>query len=149
VGPALEVVGVSIPFTTLAVVVAQVFVAAPFYIRAARAGLQGVDRDLEEAAAVDGASGARVIRRITLPLSAPAIGAGLVLAWARALGEFGATIMFAGNVEGRTRTLPLLVYSEFQSSIDAAAAAAAVLVVAALAVLVAVRLTHWRAVLGS
>jgi molybdate transport system permease protein len=146
-GPALEVVGISVPFTTLAVVVAQVFVAAPFYIRAARAGLQGVDRDLEEAAAVDGATGGQVVRRITIPLAAPALGAGLVLAWARALGEFGATIMFAGNVEGRTRTLPLLVYSEFQDSIDAAAAAAAVLVVAAIGVLIAVRVTRWRSIL--
>ena len=146
-GPALEAAGISIPFTTLAVVVAQVFVAAPFYIRATRAGFQAVDRDLEEAAAVDGASGAQVIRRITVPLAAPALGAGLVLAWARALGEFGATIMFAGNVAGRTQTLPLLVYSEFQGSLDAAVAAAAVLVVAAVGVLVAVRLTHWRSVL--
>jgi molybdate transport system permease protein len=148
-GPALDMVGVSVPFTTLAVVVAQVFVAAPFYIRAARAGLQGVERDLEEAGAVDGATGAQVVRRITVPLAAPALGAGLVLAWARALGEFGATIMFAGNVAGRTRTLPLLVYSEFQDSIDAAAAAAIVLVIAAVGVLVAVRLTHWRAILPS
>jgi molybdate transport system permease protein len=146
-GPALEVMGISVPFTTLAVVVAQVFVAAPFYIRAARAGLQGVDDDLEEAAAVDGATGGQVVRHITIPLAAPALGAGLVLAWARALGEFGATIMFAGNVEGRTRTLPLLVYSEFQDSIDAAAAASAVLVVAAVGVLVAVRVTRWRSVL--
>jgi molybdate transport system permease protein len=146
-GPTLEMVGLSIPFTTLAVVVAQVFVAAPFYIRAARAGLQSVDRDLEEAAAVDGASGAQVVRRITIPLAAPALGAGLVLCWARALGEFGATIMFAGNVEGRTRTLPLLIYAEFQDTLDAAVAAATVLVIAAVAVLFAVRLTHWRSIL--
>jgi len=147
VGPTLELVGISIPFTTLAVVVAQVFVAAPFYIRAARAGFQGVDRHLEEVAAVDGASGARVVQRITLPLAAPALAAGLVLAWARALGEFGATIMFAGNIAGRTRTLPLLIYSEFQSSLDAAVAAASVLVVAAVGVLLALRLTHWRSIL--
>ena len=146
-GPALEVVGLSIPFTTLAVVVAQVFVSAPFYIRAARAGLQAVDRDLEEAGAVDGASGAQVVRRITIPLAAPALAAGLVLAWARALGEFGATIMFAGNIAGRTRTLPLLVYAEFQDTLDAAIAAATVLVIAAVGVLFAVRLTHWRSVL--
>jgi molybdate transport system permease protein len=146
-GPALELAGLSIPFTTLAVVVAQVFVSAPFYVRAARAGLQSVDRELEEAAAVDGASGPAVVRRITIPLAAPAIGAGLVLAWARALGEFGATIMFAGNIAGRTRTLPLLIYSEFQDTLDAAVAAASVLIVAAIGVLVAVRLTHWRSVL--
>jgi molybdate transport system permease protein len=147
--PALEVAGLAIPFTTLAVVVAQVFVAGPFYIRAARAGLEGVDRHLEEAAAVDGASGAQTVRRITVPLAAPALAAGLVLAWARALGEFGATIMFAGNIAGRTRTLPLLIYGEFQDTLDAAVAAASVLVVAAVAVLLAVRLTRWRAILPS
>jgi molybdate transport system permease protein len=147
VSPALDLIGLSVPFTTLAVIVAQVFVSAPFYIRAARVGLQTVDRDLEEAAAVDGASGAQVVRRITVPLAAPALGAGLVLAWARALGEFGATIMFAGNIAGRTRTLPLLIYSEFQDTLDAAVAAATVLVIAAVAVLFAVRLTAWRSVL--
>jgi len=146
-GSTLELAGLVIPFTTLAVVVAQVFVSAPFYVRAARAGFQGVERELEEAAAVDGASGAQVLRRVTIPLAAPALGAGLVLAWARALGEFGATIMFAGNIAGRTRTLPLLVYSEFQDTLDSAVVAAGVLVLAAIGVLVAVRLTHWRAVL--
>jgi len=138
---------VSIAFSTIAVVVAQAFVAAPFYIRATRTGLAGVSREYEEAAAVDGASASQVIRHITVPLAAPAIGAGLVLAWARALGEFGATIMFAGNIAGRTQTLPLLVYTEFQGSLDAAVVAACVLVLAALGVLVAVRLTHWRSVL--
>jgi molybdate transport system permease protein len=146
-GPTLELAGLSIPFTTLAVVVAQVFVAAPFYIRAARAGIQGVERELEEAAAVDGATGWQAVRRVTLPLAAPALGAGVILAWARSLGEFGATIMFAGNVAGRTQTLPLLVYAEFQASLDASVAAAMILVIAAIAVLLAVRLTHWRAVL--
>ncbi len=92
---------------------------------------------------MDGASENAVLARITLPLAGPAIGAGLVLAWARALGEFGATILFAGNIEGRTQTLPLLVYSEFQDSLDAAIAAATILVLAALGVLVAVRLLRW------
>jgi len=146
-GPTLELLGITVPFTMLAVVIAQVFVAAPFYIRAARAGLQGIERDLEEAAAMDGASGVQVVRRITVPLAAPALGAGLALAWARALGEFGATIMFAGNIRGTTQTLPLLVYSEFQDSVDAAAAAATVLVFTAIAVILAVRLTHWRSIL--
>ncbi len=94
---------------------------------------------------VDGASRFRLLTRVTLPLAAPALGAGLALAWARALGEFGATIMFAGNIQGRTQTLPLVVYSEFQSSLDASVAAAAVLVTAAFGVLVAVRMTRWRA----
>jgi molybdate transport system permease protein len=142
-GPGLELAGIGLPFTTLAVVVAQVFVAAPFYIRAARAGLVGVEREVEDAARVDGAAESAVLRRVTLPLAAPALGAGLVLAWARAMGEFGATILFAGNIEGRTQTLPLLVYSQFQASLDAAVAAAAILVGAAFAVLVAVRLLRW------
>jgi len=142
-GEGLELLGITLPFTTLAVIVAQVFVASPFYIRAARSGFRSVAPEVEEAARVDGASENAVLRRITLPLTAPAIGAGLVLAWARALGEFGATILFAGNIEGRTQTLPLLVYSEFQDSLDAAMAAATILVLAALGVLVAVRVMRW------
>jgi molybdate transport system permease protein len=142
-GEALELAGLTLPFTTLAVIVAQVFVASPFYIRAARAGFRSVAPDVEEAARVDGASENAVLGRITLPLAGPAIGAGLVLAWARALGEFGATILFAGNIEGRTQTLPLLVYSEFQEGVDAAIAAATILVLAALGVLIAVRVMRW------
>ncbi len=142
-GESLEVFGITLPFTTLAVIVAQVFVASPFYIRAARSGFRSITPEVEEAARVDGASENAVLGRITLPLAAPALGAGLVLAWARALGEFGATILFAGNIEGRTQTLPLLVYSEFQDSLDAAMAAATILVLAALGVLIAVRLMRW------
>jgi molybdate transport system permease protein len=142
-GAALEVAGLTLPFTTLAVIVAQIFVASPFFIRAARAGFRAVEPEVEEAALVDGASENGVLGRITLPLASPAIGAGLVLAWARALGEFGATILFAGNIEGRTQTLPLLVYSEFQEGVDAAVAAATILVLAAFGVLVAVRLMRW------
>jgi len=148
-GPALDLAGLTIPFTSLAVVLAQVFVAAPFFIRAARAGFRSVDLDLEDAARVDGAGGMATFRFVTLPLAAPAVSAGLVLAWARALGEFGATIMFAGNFAGTTQTLPLLVYSQFQSSLDASVAAASVLVLAAFGVLVAVRLTPWRGALDN
>jgi molybdate transport system permease protein len=130
--------GLDIAFTTVAVVLAQVFVAAPFFIRAARAGIASVDADLEDAARVDGASERQIARFVSLPLAAPALAAGLVMSWARALGEFGATIMFA------TQTLPLAVYSEFQSgSVDRSIAAAAILVVAAAGVLVAVRSFHW------
>jgi molybdate transport system permease protein len=144
IGGALDDLGIDIPFTTAAVVLAQVFVAAPFFIRSARTGLAGVDRDLEDAARVDGAAERDVIARVTLPLASSALAAGLVMCWARALGEFGATIMFAGNVPGRTQTLPLLVYAEFQSGdLDAAIAAAAILVLAAVGVLVAVRVLHW------
>ncbi len=145
-GGALELAGISIPFTTAAVVIAQTFVSAPFFIRAARAGLQGVDPDLEDAARVDGADEWAVLRRVTLPLATAPLAAGLVMSWARAMGEFGATIMFAGNIQGSTQTLPLVVYSEFQSSLDASIAAAAILVLAALGVLVSVRVIHWRSV---
>ena len=140
--------GIDIAFTTTAVIVAQVFVSAPFFVRSARTGIASVDRDLEDAARVDGASEAGVFRAVTIPLAAPALAAGLVMSWARSLGEFGATIMFAGSVEGRTQTLPLLVYSEFQGGdLDASIAAAAILVVAALGVLLAVRVFHWGRVL--
>jgi molybdate transport system permease protein len=144
IGPPLSAFGIEIPFTTAAVVVAQAFVSAPFFVRAARTGFAGVDRDLEDAARVDGASEAHLFRHVTVPLAAPALAAGLVMAWSRALGEFGATIMFAGNVEGRTQTLPLVVYGRFQGGdIDGSVAAAAILVVAAFGVLVAVRGLHW------
>jgi molybdate transport system permease protein len=139
-GEALDVFGISIPFTTLAVVMAQTFVAAPFFVRSARAGFLGVDRDLEAAARVDGATEWAVLRYITAPLASTAMAAGLVMCWARALGEFGATIMFAGNVTGRTQTLPLVVYSEFQAGdLEASIAASAILILAAASVLVAVR----------
>jgi molybdate transport system permease protein len=139
-----EVLGISVPFTVIAVILAQTFVSAPFFVRSARTGLAGVDRDLEDAARVDGATETQLFRRVTVPLAAAALAAGLVMSWARALGEFGATIMFAGNIEGRTQTLPLVVYSEFQSGdLDASIAAAAILVMAAFGVLIAVRVLHW------
>jgi molybdate transport system permease protein len=144
VGGALDGAGIELAFTTAAVVLAQTFVSAPFFVRSARAGIASVDRDLEDAARVDGASEWRLFLAVTAPLAAPALAAGLVMTWARALGEFGATIMFAGNVEGRTQTLPLVVYSEFQGGdLDSSIAAAAILVVAAPGILVAVRAFHW------
>jgi molybdate transport system permease protein len=143
-GGALDVIGISIPFTTLAVVLAQTFVAAPFFIRSARAGIAAVDRDVEDAARVDGAAEREVFRWVTVPLAGAALAAGAVMSWSRALGEFGATIMFAGNVEGRTQTLPLVVYSEFGGGdLDASIAAAAILVLAAFGVLVSVRVLRW------
>ena len=143
-GGPLSDAGLEVAFTTAAVVLAQTFVSAPFFVRSARAGIAGVSRDLEDAARVDGASEAQLFRLITVPLASAALAGGLVMTWARALGEFGATIMFAGNFEGRTQTLPLVVYSEFQAGhLDGSIAAAAILVVAALAVLVAVRAFHW------
>ncbi len=145
-----EFLGVSIPFTTVAVILAQTFVSAPFFIRSARTGIASVDRDLEDAARVDGASERQLFRSVTVPLASAALAAGLVMTWARSLGEFGATIMFAGNVEGRTQTLPLVVYAEFQGGdLDASIAAAAILVIAAFGVLVAVRVFHWGRVLDA
>ena len=143
-GGPLDAIGIEIPFTTLAVILAQTFVSAPFFIRSARTGIASVERDLEAAARVDGASDIEVFRHITVPLAGSALAAGLVMSWARSLGEFGATIMFAGNIEGRTQTLPLVVYGEFQGGdLDGSIAAAAILVLAAFGVLVAVRLLHW------
>ena len=147
-GAPLAFLGISLPFTTVAVVIAQTFVAAPFFIRSARTGIAGVDHDLEDAARVDGASEWQVFRSIIMPLASSALAAGLVMSWARSLGEFGATIMFAGNVQGRTETLPLLVYDQFQGgNLDASIAAAVILILAAFGVLVAVRLLHWGRVL--
>ena len=143
-GGPLDAAGLEVAFTTVAVVLAQTFVSAPFFVRSARAGITTVSRDLEDAARVDGATEAQLFRLITVPLAGAALAAGLVMTWARALGEFGATIMFAGNFEGRTQTLPLVVYSEFQAGhLDGSIAAAAILVLAALGVLVAVRVFHW------
>jgi molybdate transport system permease protein len=143
-GEPLASLGIELPFTTVAVVIAQIFVSAPFFIRAARAGFLGVDRDYEDAARVDGASERQLTWAITLPLAATALASGVVMTWARALGEFGATIMFAGNFEGRTQTLPLVVYGEFQAGdVDASVAAAAILVLAAFGVLLAVRGLRW------
>ena len=143
-GGPLEFLGLAIPFTTIAVVLAQTFVSAPFFIRSARTGIAAVDHDFEDAARVDGASELDLFRAITVPLASAALAAGLVMTWARSLGEFGATIMFAGNVAGRTQTLPLVVYGEFQAgNLDSSIAAAAILVVAAFGVLVAVRFFRW------
>jgi molybdate transport system permease protein len=142
-GGALSEIGVSIPFTTAAVIVAQTFIAAPFYIRTAQLGFQSIPPELEDAARVDGASEWQVFRRVTLPLSARALSAGLVLCWARALGEFGATILFAGSLQGRTQTMPLLIYNLFERDLDAAIWTGVLLIgLAALALLISQRLSQ-------
>lgn len=140
VGPLLLPFGIELAFTTTAVIIAQVFVAAPLYIRAAVIGLRRVDDDMESVAMVEGASAWQVFRFVTLPLSATALLTGSVLAWARALGEFGATILFAGNLVGRTQTMALAIYINFQNDTEAALALAFVLVLISFAVLVLVRL---------
>ncbi|MBW3633677.1 MAG: ABC transporter permease [Chloroflexi bacterium] len=145
VGQWLAEGGVTLGFTTIAVVMAQVFVSAPFYVIAARAGFARVDRDVEAAAADLGASPGRVFRTVTLPLIAPSLIAGAVLAWARALGEFGATIMFAGNFPGVTQTMPLAIYARFGAGdMPAALLLSGVLLVASLAVLLGVRVVGAR-----
>ncbi len=145
-GPAFAALHVRVAFTTAAVVLAQLFVGAPFYVRAARAGFAAVDRALEEASATLGMGPLRTFVRVTVPLALPALAGGAVLAWARALGEFGATIMFAGNLQGVTQTLPLAVYLGLESGeLDLATALAAVLVTIALAVVVAARVLERRA----
>jgi molybdate transport system permease protein len=114
-GDELSALGISVGFSTTAVVLAQIFVGAPFYIRTARTGFGRVAIGLEEAAADLGAPPARVFRRVVLPMTRSSLAAGAVLAWARALGEFGATIMFAGNRQGVTQTMPLAIYERFQA----------------------------------
>jgi molybdate transport system permease protein len=134
-GSTLESVGISLPFSTAAVIIAQTFISAPFYVRAAQVGFQGVDAEIEDAGRVDGAGGFGLFWHITLPLSRRALAAGLALSWARALGEFGATILFAGSLQGRTQTMPLLVYRVFESNINAAIWTGLLLVGMALAAL--------------
>ena len=138
-GQYLNAFGVTLTFTTVAVVLAQVFVAAPFYLRQASTGYAEVDRAIEEAALVDGADRTATFFKVTVPLAFPALVAGAVTAWARALGEFGATIIFAGNFRGITQTIPLAIYSEFQSNIDAAVALSVLVLGFAFAVILTVR----------
>ncbi|QBI55913.1 ABC transporter permease [Streptomonospora litoralis] len=131
--------GLTLPFTSAAVVVAQVFVAMPFLVISVEGALRGADRRFEEAAATLGASRAVVFRRVTLPMVGPGVIAGAVLAWARALGEFGATITFAGNFPGRTQTMPLAVYLAMQESPESAIVLSLVLLGVSLVILVALR----------
>ncbi len=139
-GPALRALGIQLSFSTAAVVMAQVFVSSPFYVRAARAGFTTVDRTLEAASATLGMGPLRTFALITVPLAAPALIGGLALSWARALGEFGATIMFAGNLSGISQTMPLAVYLDLESGDVAGATALAVTMIAlSLAIVVAVR----------
>ena len=131
--------GWQITFTTWAAVLAATFVSFPLAVLALEAGLRGLDERLEDAASTLGASRWYVLRRVALPLMAPQIAAALVLSWARALGEFGATITFAGNLQGRTQTLPLAVFERLQSDPEAAFAISMLLVAIAFGVIVGLR----------
>jgi len=131
--------GLTLPFTPVAVVLAQVFVAMPFLVISVEGALHGVDRRYEEAAATLGADRTTVFTRVTLPMVLPGVGAGAVLCWARALGEFGATITFAGNFPGTTRTMPLAVYMAMQRDPETAVVLSLLLLLVSLVVLVTLR----------
>lgn len=134
IGSQLTPLGVQIPFTTVAVVLAETFVAMPYYVLAVEGSMRGLDTRLESVARTLGASDLRYLRTVAIPLVLPGIAGGLALAWARALGEFGATITFAGNFQGRTQTLPLLVYVELEG--DPAVATSISIMLLAVSVLV-------------
>jgi molybdate transport system permease protein len=138
--PLYSAVGFSLPFTTPGVIVAESFVAMPFFVITLESGLRSMNTRLEDAARSLGASRLTVFRRVTLPLIAPSLLAGTVLAWSRAVGEFGATITFAGNLPGVTQTAPLAIYiSQSSGKIDEAIALSLVLVVVSLAVMIGTR----------
>lgn len=148
VGQHLQVLGITVTFTTVAVVIAEVFVAGHFYVRQAAVGFAGVRRDVEEAALVDGAGRLSAFAKVTVPLASPALIAGAMMAWARALGEFGATIVFAGSFRGVTQTIPLAIFAEFQRNIDAAVALSVLVLVFAFAVILTVRLLTAKTTYG-
>ncbi len=127
-GSAFSLLGISLPFTTTAVIMAQTFVSAPLYIRAARIGFAEVDVQMEEAAHVEGANQWQVFSEIMFPLAGRALISGAILTWTRALGEFGATILFAGNLEGVTQTMPLAIYLGFERNLGVAIALSVMLV---------------------
>jgi len=134
-----QYLGFGLSFSTAAVVLAQIFVAAPFFIRSARSSFAAVDLGLERASLTLGVSPGRTFWRVTVPLSLSGLFGGMVMTWARALGEFGATIMFAGNLQGITRTLPLAIYTAMESNFPAAMMMSALMILFSLAVLVLAR----------
>jgi molybdate transport system permease protein len=145
-GQYLHLFGIDIAFTTAAVILAQVFVASPFYIRQARIGFQSVDSQYEDAARTMGSSRVRTFTRISLPLASAGLLSGAIMAWARALGEFGATIMFAGNMPGRTQTMPLAIYSSLEGDMVPALSISIVLVTISFGVILVVKLLGRRMV---
>jgi molybdate transport system permease protein len=138
-GQYLDTAGIEIAFTQTAVVLAQTFVAAPFYIKTAQGAFSHLNRDLEDAAALDGASSRQIFRFVTLPLTLPTLFGGAVMTWARALGEFGATIIFAGNFPGRTQTMPLAIYIGFEIDLRIALTLAVILLAVSFTVLLLVK----------
>lgn len=146
VGAPLEAAtGLVLPFSIWGVILANTFVAMPFLVITVEGALRNMDRRYEDAAASLGAHRWTVLRRVTLPMIAPSLGAGLILSWARAFGEFGATITFAGNLQGRTQTLPLAVFVALERDRDTAVAISLLMVLVSLVVLVALRHRWWKA----
>jgi len=131
----LAAIGISLPFTTAAVVIAQTFVSAPLFVRSARIGFAGIDPQLEEAAHVEGATQWQLFSQVMFPLAGRALISGAILAWTRALGEFGATILFAGNLEGTTQTMPLAIYLGFERNLNVAVVLSVVLVLVSIILL--------------
>jgi molybdate transport system permease protein len=139
IGVWLNLFGITITFTAVAVVLAQVFVSLPFFVRTARAAFESIDPRLETASLLLGASRLRTFCRVTLPVAAPTLSAGIVLAWARSLGEFGATIVFAGNFRGTTQTMPLAIFEALQSDIQVAVSVSLVLLFTSFALVLALK----------
>ena len=138
-GPVRDLTGFTVPYTTLAVVLAHAFVSMPFYVLAVEGALRASGQEYDVVAATLGAGRWTTFRRVTLPLAAPGVAAGAILAWARSLGEFGATITFAGNYPGTTQTMPTLVYGALQSDPEIARTLSMILLVVSLAILAALR----------
>jgi molybdate transport system permease protein len=147
-GGSVEAAGIQLSFATAGVVVALTFVASPFYVRQAMAAFASVDRVMLDASRTLGASEARGFLRVMIPVALPGLVAGTALALGRALGEFGATLMFAGSFEGVTQTVPLAIYDRFSTEFDAALALSAVLVAVSAAILLSVKLVHGSEALG-
>ncbi len=138
-GAWLGAIGISLPFTTAAVIMAQTFVSAPLFVRSARIGFAGIDPQLEEAAHVEGATQLQMFTLVMFPLAGRALISGAILAWTRALGEFGATILFAGNLEGVTQTMPLAIYLGFERNLDVAVVLSVMLVLVSIILLAIMR----------
>ena len=138
-GSALGIFGISLPFTTAAVILAQTFVAAPLYVRSARIGFAEIDAQVEESARVEGANQWQLFFEIMMPLAGRALASGAVLTWTRALGEFGATILFAGNLEGVTQTMPMAIYLGFERNLGIALALSVVLILVSVILLTITR----------
>ena len=144
-GGTMDVLGIDIAFTKIAVVLAVTFVASPFYVRTAVSAFEAIEPTLPDAARTLGAGPAKVFFRVALPLAAGGLGAGAALAFARGIGEFGATIMFAGSLQGVTQTLSLAIYEQFDLDFDVALAISAVLIIVSASILLVVKLfTRWR-----